>query len=126
LNSDEVIVSVSIPKPTPETYYKSYKVSKRKHLDISTVSAGFSLTLNGAVVEEIILAFGGMAAQTRRATETENFLLGKPYTEQNIREAMQILANEFTPISDARAEAQYRQQVATNLLLKFFDNTKTI
>ncbi len=126
LNSDEVIVSVSIPKPTPETYYKSYKVSKRKHLDISTVSAGFSLTLKGAVVEEIILAFGGMAAQTRRAIETENFLLGKPYTEQIIREAMQILANEFTPISDARAEAQYRQQVATNLLLKFFDNTKTI
>lgn len=125
LKNDEVIVSVSIPKASPETYYKSYKVSKRKHLDISTVSAGFSLKRKGAEVAEIILAFSGMAAQTRRATETESFLLGKPYTEQTIQEAMQILANEFTPISDARAEAQYRQQVATNLLLKFFDETKT-
>jgi len=33
---------------------------------------------------------------------------------------MEILAEEFAPISDARAEAEGRKLLAKNLLLKFY------
>ncbi len=122
---DELITAIHIPKPGEKTFIRSYKVSKRKDLDISTVSGGFSLNMEQDVVKEIILAFGGMAAQTKRATQTEAFLTGKSWTRRVVEEAMKILEQEFTPLSDARADAEYRSLVARNLLLKFFAETSS-
>lgn len=125
IHPDELITAVYIPKPDAETVIHSYKVSKRKDLDISTVSGCFSLRHENEKIKEIIIAFGGMADQPKRARDTEHFLIGKPWTRSTIEHAMNILSNEFTPISDARASADYRKLVARNLLLKFFADTIT-
>ncbi|MBU1299936.1 MAG: xanthine dehydrogenase small subunit, partial [Bacteroidetes bacterium] len=74
---DELITAIIIPKISNGSIVKSYKVSKRKDLDISTLSAGFSLDLSDGIVKSIIIAYGGMAERTKRATGTENFLIGK-------------------------------------------------
>ncbi len=121
----ELITAVHIPKPAPGTIIRSYKVSKRKDLDISTVSGGFSLQIENGVVKEIILAFGGMADRPRRAFAAEKALYGKSWIRENIDNAMKIIALEFTPLSDARAGAGYRLIVASNLLLKFFVESST-
>jgi len=123
--STELITAILIPKPGPTNLIRSYKVSKRKDLDISTVSGGFSLQLENGYVKEIILAFGGMAERTKRASETEHFLLSKPWTRANIDQAMKKLVHEFRPLSDARSGAEYRRIVAGNLLLKFFIETSS-
>ncbi|MCD4665718.1 MAG: FAD binding domain-containing protein, partial [Bacteroidales bacterium] len=122
---DEIIHSIIIPKPEKDTIIKFYKVSKRKDLDISTLSGGFRLTLHNQFVKEIILAFGGMAEITKRALKTENFLLNKLWSRENIEKAIEILKNEFNPISDARSGKEFRKIVAGNLLLKFYSETKT-
>ncbi|MFA5974303.1 MAG: xanthine dehydrogenase small subunit [Lentimicrobiaceae bacterium] len=122
---DELITAVHILKLASDTYVHSYKVSKRKDLDISTVSGGFSLQLENGHVKEIILAFGGMAERPKHASETEHYLLWKPWTRANVEHAMKILAHEFTPLSDARSGAEYRKIVAGNLLLKFYAETFT-
>lgn len=124
LHPDELITEVRIPRPENRKSIKSYKVSRRKDLDISTVSGGFSLLTENGTVKEIILAFGGMAAQPIRAFETESFLMGKAWKEEQIHLAMEILFKEFKPWSDARAEANYRNLLARNLLLKFYEETK--
>lgn len=124
LKPEELITEVIIPKPLSGQIIKSYKVSRRKDLDISTVSAGFSLLSVNGTIREIILAFGGMAAQPARACKTEAFLIGKPWAETTVLDAMDILYHEFTPLSDARANAAYRSLVARNLLLKFFEESK--
>jgi xanthine dehydrogenase small subunit len=125
IQNDELITEIEIPKPDSDTLICSYKVSKRKHLDISTVSGGFSLRLENETVKDIILAFGGMASQTKRATQTEEFLRGKAWTRKVVEEAMEILASEFLPLSDARSSAVYRSLIARNLLLKLFSETTT-
>ena len=125
IRPNELITAIHISKPAPGTIIKSYKVSKRKDLDISTVSGGFSLSLENGNVKEIILAFGGMAEMPKRAADTEKFLTGKPWTRPNVEHAMKLLVSEFTPMSDARAGAGYRSLVARNLLLKFFVETST-
>ena len=116
---DEIITGVSIPIPETGSIIKSYKVSKRKDLDISTVSGGFMLKLKNNSTEEIILAYGGMAATTKRATEAENFLKGKTWNRKSVEEAAEIIYNEFSPISDARSGAEFRRHAAKNLLIKF-------
>jgi xanthine dehydrogenase small subunit len=121
---DELVVAVHLPRPDPGTIVKSYKVSKRKDLDISTVSGGFSLSrANNGNVIEIVLAYGGMADRVKRASFVEEFLTGKPWNRQNVEEAMPLIDRDFTPMTDARGSAEMRSVAARNLLLKFWHDT---
>ncbi len=125
LQVDELIVSVEIPLIPENVKLASYKVSKRKDLDISTVCASFRLQLShDKLVEEIIIAYGGMAEQTVRAKQSETFLTGKSWNRQTVEAALEILYNEFSPISDARSDAEFRKLASRNLLMKFWNESK--
>ncbi|OFX34511.1 MAG: xanthine dehydrogenase small subunit [Bacteroidetes bacterium GWA2_32_17] len=124
LKQTELINEILIPKYNKSYIINSYKVSKRKDLDISTVHGAFKLKLEKNKITEIKIAFGGMSAFTQRAKYTENSLNGKIWNRKNIEKAMKVLYNEFTPLSDARSSSEYRRLVAKNLLLKFYLETK--
>lgn len=118
--ADEIMVSVSIPRQTGRLV-NSYKVSKRRELDISIVAAGFNLALDEqGVVTHARLAYGGVAATPARARATEAFLTGKPWNEATVQEAKAVLANEFSPIDDVRAAAEFRRDLIVTLLEKFW------
>lgn len=122
---DELITSIIIPKLKNGAIVKSYKVSKRKDLDIATVSAGFRLELDGRTrVKSVKLVYGGMAECTQRAESAEKFLTGKPWDRSAVEEAMSLIDNDFIPISDARGGAEMRRIAARNLLLKFWSETR--
>lgn len=123
LHPDELITEIRIPGPGPDDRIKSYKVSKRKDLDISTVSGAFRVLIRDGLVSEIFIAYGGMAATTKRAGKAEEFLWGKSWSRSVIEKAMPFIEEEFNPISDARSEAEYRRKVGKNLLLKFYVDT---
>jgi len=123
IRQDEILTGVIIPRLSQNSIIKSYKISKRKDLDISTVSACFSLKLDNNRISDIVLAYGGVAAFTKRANKTEHFLTGKEWTRQVVEEAMKIVYYEFEPLTDARAGADTRRIMARNLLLKFFSET---
>ena len=122
LKTSEIIKGIKLPKPANGSIIKFYKVSKRKDLDISTVSAAFKLSLDEHnKINELEMIFGGMAEMTKHAEKAENFLRGKSWTREMIELAMLILVKEFSPISDARSGAEFRSITARNLLLKFWD-----
>lgn len=123
LAPDEIITEVILEKPWEEEVIRSYKVSKRTDLDIATVSAAFCLVLREGKAETLRMAYGGMAAQTMRVPAAEDFLTGKPWTRDHVEQAMKLVEKAFTPITDARGGAAYRQKVAGNLLLKLFTET---
>jgi len=125
LKPNEVITYVRIPKLSAHTQIKAYKISRRKDLDISTVSAGFRLDLDSSNrVKKIALIYGGMAAMTQSAAHAEEYLLGKSWTRAVVMKAMPLIDEAFTPISDARANVAGRQVMARNLLLKFWVDTQ--
>jgi len=123
LQKNEIIHSICIPKPNKQIV-RFYKISKRKDLDISTVSAGFRLELSDDKVSDICLAYGGMAEIPKQAKSTEKFLIHKEWSLTNIKKAADILKEEFMPISDARSGAEFRKIAAKNLLIKFYEETK--
>jgi len=121
---DEIIRSVYIPKPDEDVIFRFIKVSKRKELDISTVSMAASLKLAPANrIEKVILAYGGMAERPLRASKTEAWLIGKPWDRSHAEEAARLIIEEFSPISDARANKEARNIMARNLFMKFFVET---
>jgi xanthine dehydrogenase iron-sulfur cluster and FAD-binding subunit A len=122
---DELITGVRVPKPPAGTLLRSYKVSKRRDLDISSVSGAFRVERDReGVVRTAVLAYGGMADRMRRAEEAERFLVGKPWSRRNVEAAMPLVAGAFTPIADARSGAEARTIAARNLLLKFWNDTQ--
>jgi len=124
LAKNELITKILIPKNKNNKIFKSYKISKRTNLDISTVSAAFMLELDAEIIKNVKLVFGGMAAMTIRASKTENFLKEKIFNEKNIFEAADILKNEFKPITDARSSAEARKIMTKNLLIRFYEDVK--
>jgi xanthine dehydrogenase small subunit len=124
LREGEILSRITIPKPAVDARVGSYKVSKRRELDISAVAAGCFLRLDSQNrVEEIRLGYGGMAATPKRATHTEQALLGQEWSQSVVKRAMESLEKDFQPLTDHRATAWYRGKVAKNLLLGFYLET---
>ena len=123
LADDEILVNISIPSDHKNHLVKWYKISKRKDLDISSVSGGFLLSLHQNHVQSIKLYYGGLAAQTKLAANTVEFLVDQPWTWETVSAATPLLEKDFSPISDARADAKSRMIMAKNLLLKLWSET---
>ena len=97
-----------------------HKVTKRFDDDISAVCGAFNIVVDGGIVVSARIAYGGMAATPRRAPAMEAALVGQPWTRASIDAAMSAVDIDFKPLSDARASAAYRRDVAANLLLRTF------
>jgi len=116
----EYIEAIEIPKLPSDAQFSVYKISKRRDEDITAVLGAFYLVLDDNTVSEIRLAYGGMAGTPKRAAAVESALLGKPWTEANVRAAMALLGEDFAPLTDWRATADYRLMTAKNLIHRFY------
>jgi xanthine dehydrogenase small subunit len=119
----EFVEAVHVPVPAPDRKFAVYKVTKRRDEDITATLGAFLLTLEGGTVQDIRIAYGGMAATPKRAFAVEKALIGRPWTEETVQAAMEKYAEDFTPLTDMRATADYRALAARNLLLRFHAET---
>lgn len=125
LERGEILAAVELPTAPAHAKAASYKVSKRRELDISCVSASFHVELGeDGRIALARLAYGGVAATPARAWKTEAALVGRLPSAEVIAEALPKLAEDFTPLSDHRGSAKYRSLLARNLLIGFFEETK--
>ncbi len=97
-----------------------HKITKRLDSDISAVMLAIALEFDGDTVRSARIAAGGMAATPKRAKAAEAALIGRRYDRDAIAAAADALAEDFQPISDLRASAEYRLKVAANLLTRDF------
>ncbi len=118
--TDELIQRVVIPRLGVGEMLKLFKVSKRSDLDISTFSAAIWLKLTGALIDDVRIAYGGVAPVILRLRETEKYLIGKRLSMETFDAAGEIAASEVTPISDVRGSAAYRGKLAGNILRKLY------
>ncbi|MGG4603381.1 xanthine dehydrogenase small subunit [Paenalcaligenes sp. Me131] len=124
LQPGEFVQGLRVPREQPGLQFHTYKLAKRYNQDISAVCAAFSVTLDTQQhVSQIRIAFGGMAATPIRAGQTEQFLLGKTWDDNTLTVAVNHLREEFQPLSDMRASADYRRTAAANLLRRFYLHT---
>jgi xanthine dehydrogenase small subunit len=124
LVAGEFVTGVSVPLPTRAQQLRAYKISKRYDCDISALFAGLAIELDGEVVKSARFAFGGMAAVVKRARGAEAAVIGQPWSEATVHAAMQALGSDFTPLTDLRASADYRRQVAQGLLKRLWLETR--
>ena len=127
LEAGEFVQALEVPRQGGRRQaVRAYKIAKRYDCDISAVCAALAIELDGEHITTARLAFGGMAATVCRAARAEAALLGQPWTEATLQAAVSALAQDYTPLTDMRASAGYRMQVAQNLLRRFWLETRPV
>ena len=114
----EFVAGISIPAQAPAL--RCYKISKRFDQDISALCGCFNVTVDAGQVTAARIAFGGMAGIPKRAVHVEAALVGQPWSLQTLKAASAAFAQDFQPLSDMRASADYRLLTAQNLLTRYF------
>ncbi|MDC9825488.1 xanthine dehydrogenase small subunit [Devosia sp. ZB163] len=119
----EFVEAVTIPPLGEGEQFACYKITKRRDEDISSVCGAFRVKVEAGAVADVCIAFGGMAATPKRAKTVEAALLGKPWTAATVEAALSAYAEDYQPITDMRASAEYRMVSAQNLLRRFLLET---
>jgi len=115
----EFVEALQVPRVGEATRFACYKISRRFDQDISAVMGAFAVTLKDNRVVRARVAYGGIAATSKRAEKTEATLTGQPFEATTIERACSALTDDFTPITDMRASTNYRLLVAQNLWRRF-------
>ncbi|WP_162652760.1 xanthine dehydrogenase small subunit [Lentilitoribacter sp. Alg239-R112] len=116
----DFLEQINIPIPDPSDFFAVYKISKRRDEDISALCGAFKVRISNGMISDAKIAFGGMAATPKRATNVEKKLIGKSWSMDTISTSMVFFEEDYAPLSDWRASSDYRMLVAKNLLLRFF------
>nr|WP_246395128.1 xanthine dehydrogenase small subunit [Microbulbifer rhizosphaerae] len=117
LDAGEYLARVSFDAIALNDFHRCYKVSKRFEDDISSAMAAIRFRGGERHFTEVRIAYGGMAATPVRAPAAEKILRGSATDDECALEAALAAIEEMMlPISDVRASAEYRRQLAQNLL----------
>lgn len=119
---NELLARIRLPRNTRNMTHYYRKVGTRKAQAISKVCfAAVGRTENEQIAETRI-AVGSVAPIVVRCVQTENSLRGRSCDADTIRLACTTLSQEISPIDDIRSTANYRLQVAKNLLTDFLSS----
>ena len=120
LRPGEFVESLWIPRPGSGDVIHISKLSRRFDSDISAVCGAFKLSIRDERIVGARVAFGGVAATPRRAAACEAALVDAPFTIGTIQRAAEALYTDYTPLTDVRGTADYRLEVAANLLRRLW------
>lgn len=98
LGQGEMVTSIELPKNNFATHSYYLKVRDRASYAFALISVAAAFELSGENIGQIRIALGGVAHKPWRATEAENFLKGKPATEDNFKQAAELAMRGAKPL----------------------------
>ena len=111
IEPEEILTEVEIPIPSPGTGFGVKEISRR-HGDFAIVLVNTLMKLSeDNTCEYVRFVIGGVSDTPLRAQEVEDYLLGRPITEETLAQAAQLAAGECEPESDLHATAEYRLEM---------------
>jgi CO/xanthine dehydrogenase FAD-binding subunit len=119
IGPNELLARVRMPRNTRGATHYYRKVGTRKAQAISKVCLAAIAKLDDDQISDCRIAFGSVAPIVVRCLQTEDALRGRKPDPVTIKSACATLSQEISPIDDIRSTADYRLQVAKNLLTGF-------
>jgi CO/xanthine dehydrogenase FAD-binding subunit len=120
LQPDELIVSATLPLPGASTRTTWRKVGTRRAQSISKVMGAAAIELDGDTVVSARVALGAVADRPIRIPAVEDAVRGQRIGASSAEAARAALRTAIRPIDDVRSTADYRREVAENLVARFF------
>ena len=119
LAPDEIIRAIHVPRGHRFTHQLFRKAGARRAQAISKVCFAAGLALDDGIVRDARFAFGSVAPTVVRANTAESAVRGKRLERPVIEAATAAVASYLSPIDDIRSTAEYRREVARNMLEQF-------
>jgi CO/xanthine dehydrogenase FAD-binding subunit len=119
LRSGEVMTAILVPRVTGQGGF--LKLGARRYLVISIAMVAGRLTVDGGLVRSAALAVGSCSAVAQRLPAQEAALIGLPVDKAAGHIAAELVGPALAPITDARADADYRAVAAVELLRRLVD-----
>ncbi len=109
----QIVIPVNI-----QGFYNFEKSAKRKTLDISSVCSFCYIGHENGLINYSRFSFGGVAAYPKLALSIALEIRGKHIKDIDIYDVADKVAEEFTPLSDIRGSAEYRNILIRNHVFK--------
>lgn len=122
LQPGEALTAILVPTPVGFAVQHFEKVGLRRAMSIAVVSLAAMLRLDtrGRILDAR-LAWGSAGPTIIRCPEAEAALVGRRPSLTALKDAAKFVRQAVRPIDDLRASADYRREVAGNLLLRLAD-----
>jgi carbon-monoxide dehydrogenase medium subunit len=112
LEPAELIEHITLPLPPPGSGGAYMKLERRSG-DFAVVGAAVQLTMDAnGMCRDIGIGLAGVGATPIKPVEAEAVLRGSALTEEAIAEAVHLIDRAIDPVSDVRAGAEYRREMA--------------
>ena len=116
LQPAEIVTSVFVPTPPPGSGTRYLHLSARGRIDCSAASAGVFLMLKGSRVIDARIFVGACGPTPLRMPKTEKKLISQKLTKTSAEQAGVQASKESKPISDVRANEDYRSKMVAVLV----------
>jgi len=114
LRADEVMTEIIIPLQAGNSTF--LKLGRRKGSSTSIISAAaFAVMANGRF-KQVRIAVSAFGSTPIRSKKVEMALTDAPVDEKTIKQASALIKDEIKPITDYRASAAYRTDMAAVLI----------
>lgn len=120
LHENELIAWLRVPIPEGELSFNFEKVCKRKYLDIASVNSALAVSVSGDLLTEVSISAGGVAPIPLYLKKTSDFMVGKRLSLELIHDAMYLVDDEISPISDVRGSSEYKRHLLKHLIFAHF------
>lgn len=115
LQHGEILTEIQIPVP-PKGTGSAYHKLERKVGDYATAGVAVQLTIENGVCKAIGIGLTNVNPTPLRAERSEQSLLNKPLTDDNIAAAAQMASEDCSPSSDLRGSEEYKRAMVAVLV----------
>jgi carbon-monoxide dehydrogenase medium subunit len=113
VGEDELLTHIRVPKL--DGWGSHYEKFVRVAHQWPIVAVAAAVKADGGTISEARIGLVNMGSTPLRASTVEQALVGRPATEDGVREACALVAEGTSPPSDLNGDADYRKHLATVL-----------
>lgn len=125
LEPGEILTRIRFKPNTGGTFTAWDKFGTRPAMEIAVASVGILLDLTDGKVAEARVAYGSVAPVPLRGHEAESVLRGATLSDDTITRCVEAARGEISPISDVRANADYRREIVGVMLRRMLDHARS-
>jgi carbon-monoxide dehydrogenase medium subunit len=115
LSPDELVTEIRVPLPRDRSG-GAYEKLERKVGDYAVIGVGAQVKLDAmGNVEEAGIGLCNAGSMSIKATQAEEFLVGKPAAPDNVNVAAQLAMEASDPIEDDRGPVDYKRAMVREL-----------